>query len=357
MNEVLRELLGFMDGVRGSAVVSFGRWAGPVTEIAQILAAIFAVLQLAFGFGLWAPPRGVVRLPHLSERLAGLASVAIVVWLYVQSRDPSSTVSFLRTAGLTTATLIVAALLYAVAYGLLVFRCSNDKTPYMRGLELQPDAKTVLESRDNSAFGPDSQRQIKAPTRPPDATSYFCGVDRNRPEFVWTIRSLVASNLILLLTYLAMAVSAIVLLISAALAIQEVDIRVETTPAATIARLPADILFDFGSATLRADVDGRLEPIADLIRQRHSDEPVQVVGHTDSIGSDADNLQLSRRRAAAVADWLSRQEGLSTARFAIDGRGESDPVAPNTFPDGADNPEGRRQNRRVIVRIGAAGGA
>jgi outer membrane protein OmpA-like peptidoglycan-associated protein len=77
---------------------------------------------------------------------------------------------------------------------------------------------------------------------------------------------------------------------------------------------------------------------------------VRVDGYTDSVGSDAYNLGLSRRRAAAVSAAL---RGAIPARLAIQarGHGESDPVAPNTR--GADdNPAGRAKNRRVTISYG-----
>ena len=69
-----------------------------------------------------------------------------------------------------------------------------------------------------------------------------------------------------------------------------------------------------------------------------------IDGHTDSIGSEAYNLGLSKRRAEAVASYLQSRGVDLGDRFAINGFGESDPVASN------DTEEGRAQNRRVVVR-------
>ena len=60
---------------------------------------------------------------------------------------------------------------------------------------------------------------------------------------------------------------------------------------------------------------------------------------------------LSERRARAVAQWLTTQGGIEGNRFEPRGYGEAQPVAPNVGPDGTDNPLGRRQNRRVEVRL------
>ena len=77
---------------------------------------------------------------------------------------------------------------------------------------------------------------------------------------------------------------------------------------------------------------------------------VSVEGHTDSIGSDAYNQKLSERRAENVAGTLEK-DGVSAQRVTVKGYGKRYPVAPNTTPDGADNPAGRAKNRRVEVVI------
>jgi outer membrane protein OmpA-like peptidoglycan-associated protein len=81
---------------------------------------------------------------------------------------------------------------------------------------------------------------------------------------------------------------------------------------------------------------------------------VQVDGHTDAVGEDAANLELSTRRAEAVKRWLSTEGGVAESRIRTTGYGESAPVAQNTTPSGADDPDGRAQNRRVVIAAGAA---
>jgi outer membrane protein OmpA-like peptidoglycan-associated protein len=78
--------------------------------------------------------------------------------------------------------------------------------------------------------------------------------------------------------------------------------------------------------------------------------PMQVDGHTDSIGSDAYNQSLSERRAASVKAWLVAHDGVPAAT-PIRGFGKTRPVAPNSKPDGSDAPDGRQKNRRVEVVI------
>ncbi|XVH33180.1 OmpA family protein (plasmid) [Haloferacaceae archaeon DSL9] len=112
--------------------------------------------------------------------------------------------------------------------------------------------------------------------------------------------------------------------------------------------VPADILFDFDSAKLRASAREPLLYLADLLNNRLS-LPVEIEGHTDAIGSPEYNMRLSRRRAEAVHRWFTAANVLGAERCKIRPYGEKNPIAPNTHPDGSDNPEGRRQNRRVTV--------
>jgi outer membrane protein OmpA-like peptidoglycan-associated protein len=107
----------------------------------------------------------------------------------------------------------------------------------------------------------------------------------------------------------------------------------------------SDVLFEFDRARLTPEARATVERIAERISSGRG--PVRVDGHTDSIGSDAYNLRLSRRRAATVTAALRAQLPGGIAIRAR-GFGESRPVAPNTI-SGADNPEGRARNRRVTI--------
>ncbi len=132
------------------------------------------------------------------------------------------------------------------------------------------------------------------------------------------------------------------------------ELKAQPTPQQAISvDLPADVLFDFDQATLRPDAAAPLDKAAELIKS-YAQAPLQVVGHTDSKGTDAYNDDLSLRRAHTVAQALQQR----TARLpqAL-GRGEREPVAPNATPDGRDDPQGRQRNRRVQILIGAVPGA
>jgi outer membrane protein OmpA-like peptidoglycan-associated protein len=125
---------------------------------------------------------------------------------------------------------------------------------------------------------------------------------------------------------------------------------VERTDFGTRVSLAADTLFAFDKATLTPAAEANLARAAEAVRQG-GDGTVTVRGYTDAKGEDAYNRTLSERRATTVAEWLRRQPGLGTRDFATEGRGEADPVAPNTTPGGDDDPQGRARNRRVTIDI------
>jgi outer membrane protein OmpA-like peptidoglycan-associated protein len=114
--------------------------------------------------------------------------------------------------------------------------------------------------------------------------------------------------------------------------------------------LPADILFDFDKADIRADAQGPLHEAAQLLRDK-ARGPVMIQGYTDALGNDGYNQRLSERRARAVEMWFVTREGLASVKFLTSGFGPRNPVAPNRKPDGSDNPEGRQLNRRVTLVI------
>jgi outer membrane protein OmpA-like peptidoglycan-associated protein len=73
---------------------------------------------------------------------------------------------------------------------------------------------------------------------------------------------------------------------------------------------------------------------------------LKIIGHTDSIGSDAYNLDLGLRRARNAKQYFIDSLGV-TAAIEVESLGKTRPAAPNSTPEGRDNPEGRQKNRRV----------
>jgi outer membrane protein OmpA-like peptidoglycan-associated protein len=128
-------------------------------------------------------------------------------------------------------------------------------------------------------------------------------------------------------------------------------IRVQQDEDSTIITIASDILFDFDQDTIRSDAETALQQISAAITKRYPQNSMQIQGHTDSIGSNAYNQNLSERRTVAVKRWLEQQGNVALSRMSTIGYGESRPVASNTNPDGSDNPAGRQSNRRVEIVI------
>ena len=107
--------------------------------------------------------------------------------------------------------------------------------------------------------------------------------------------------------------------------------------------IPSDISFDSG----RADIKPNLRSVLDTFAKglvENSAATVNIIGHTDSTGSDAINNPLSFNRAVATRDYLATR-GVASARFAVDGRGSREPIASNsTVADKA-------KNRRVEIFV------
>ncbi len=104
-----------------------------------------------------------------------------------------------------------------------------------------------------------------------------------------------------------------------------------------------NVFFDFDKAVLKSESYPELNRVAELMKDRPS-LTIEIAGHTDSTGPEAYNMGLSERRAAAVADYLRKQD-ISTERLMVKYFGEAQPVETNTTV------EGRRKNRRVEFKI------
>lgn len=118
----------------------------------------------------------------------------------------------------------------------------------------------------------------------------------------------------------------------------------------TVITLQDGVLFDFGKYDLRPEAKATLTKLATVLNQAKV-PAAQINGHTDSIGDDAFNQDLSEKRASAVATQL-KADGVS-ANLQTHGYGKTQPVADNTNADGSDNPAGRQANRRVEIYIPA----
>jgi outer membrane protein OmpA-like peptidoglycan-associated protein len=103
------------------------------------------------------------------------------------------------------------------------------------------------------------------------------------------------------------------------------------------------IMFDVERAVLKDQYTGELSELSTILN-KYEDTNILLEGHTDSTGSEEYNLDLSKKRAQSVANYLATQN-VNPTRFTIMGYGESQPIASN------ETVEGRAQNRRVEVAI------
>jgi outer membrane protein OmpA-like peptidoglycan-associated protein len=100
------------------------------------------------------------------------------------------------------------------------------------------------------------------------------------------------------------------------------------------------ILFDVNSDRIKPESYGTLKELAGVLSES-ADVKVMIVGHTDSDGDDAANMDLSKRRAGSVKAALVSEFKIDAVRLETDGKGESQPIDKN------DNPAGKANNRRV----------
>jgi OOP family OmpA-OmpF porin len=111
--------------------------------------------------------------------------------------------------------------------------------------------------------------------------------------------------------------------------------------------ISATALFDFNKATLKPEGKTALHDLDERIKAKGAQVvDIDVIGHTDSVGPEEYNMGLSVRRATSVKDYMV-SEGIDAGIIDVSGQGESNPVADNGTN------EGRAQNRRVEIRIGA----
>ncbi len=104
-----------------------------------------------------------------------------------------------------------------------------------------------------------------------------------------------------------------------------------------------DVLFKFDSGSLTPAASQVLDTIVTRLQQKPY-RKIRVEGHTDSLGTESYNLDLSGRRATSVMQYFIRK-GMDTNLIEAEGKGESQPIAPNK------SDEGRRKNRRVEILV------
>jgi outer membrane protein OmpA-like peptidoglycan-associated protein len=125
--------------------------------------------------------------------------------------------------------------------------------------------------------------------------------------------------------------------------LQDSGVSVTRVGDSIVLNMPSNITFDSDESDIKPQFYETLNSVA-LVFQEYDKTYIDVVGHTDSDGSNAYNEDLSRRRAASVARYLAAQD-LNRDRFEVEGRGEEEPIASNS------SARGKSQNRRVEITI------
>ncbi|WP_207495240.1 OmpA family protein [Aridibaculum aurantiacum] len=110
-----------------------------------------------------------------------------------------------------------------------------------------------------------------------------------------------------------------------------------------------NIFFEFDRYKLLPTSYPKLNELVALLKEYPKAE-VEIGAHTDGLGDDSYNMQLSELRAKSVVEYLVTQ-GIEEGRLRAKGYGETMPVAPNKTASGKDNPEGRAKNRRVEFKV------
>lgn len=120
-----------------------------------------------------------------------------------------------------------------------------------------------------------------------------------------------------------------------------VDVRSTTTY--SIYAVDEAVLFASGKSDIQPDAKASLGEVCTSIAQHYPEGNIRVYGYADSVGTSADNKQLSMQRAEAVKSYLMSNCNLPAEKVSVVAEGENKPVASN------DDAKGRQQNRRVRI--------
>lgn len=113
------------------------------------------------------------------------------------------------------------------------------------------------------------------------------------------------------------------------------------------------LYFDFDKWTIRDESTIQMDSVVDFLK-RNNGLIIEIGGHTDNRGHEEYSLRLTKSRAESAMEHLIKK-GIRKKRLTSVGYETSQPIAPNQFDDGKDNPEGRQLNRRVELKIIAEG--
>jgi outer membrane protein OmpA-like peptidoglycan-associated protein len=337
------QVMGYLDLLKPSTLEKLGSYGDWVSWIGQAIAAGLAVLMLAVGR--WAPP--VPAMPSLPAR--GLAIIVAVCLLLMRplTSKVTATVNLWQWCFILLGAGLALSLVYLVVKSVFTFSCDGDPTIRVVGFWLKQQARYVLQGQVAKLKPPYILHRLPSGELdiPPNTKDFFCR-SAKAPDFVWQEWSVHVTRAFLVLVFwLAMAPWPLALFAGSA-ALTQADLK-EDSRSIT---LPSDVLFAFNSADIRETAANSLAHAAETIRAKKISH-ARIEGHTDGRGDADYNLDLSRRRAKAVKDWLVDKEKLGNVAFDVVGYGKANPVADEKTPDKRDDPQGREKNRRVEIQL------
>jgi outer membrane protein OmpA-like peptidoglycan-associated protein len=121
--------------------------------------------------------------------------------------------------------------------------------------------------------------------------------------------------------------------------------QTQVPPPPTDNAVALNVFFEFGSATILKQYYSDLDTLGSVLTQpQYNAYRIRIEGHTDSVGSEGYNQELSEKRAASIKQYLVQRFTIAPDRLTVQGHGEGKPRFTN------DTTEGRGQNRRVEVK-------
>ncbi|SDJ32332.1 OmpA family protein [Natribacillus halophilus] len=112
-------------------------------------------------------------------------------------------------------------------------------------------------------------------------------------------------------------------------------------------QVPNDILFDFDESELKSDAEETIDELIDEFDQLPDDTIIHINGHTDNVGDEDYNMELSEERAESVLDYIEENSDTSDLQFETFGYGETEPLETEADDEEAE----RMENRRVEIVI------
>lgn len=316
---------------------SLGEFKSYAETASTVVSAGIALVSIIAGKYVWAPR--TTGLPGYASQISGVLTGLGLLYLVARSRSVLDAPDFLLWAVILGAVGLVGVILYLFARIVLIIECPGDPTRYVAGLCLKANARKVL--RGDLEGLPPEYGKIGGPP-PTNVQDYFCRSGKD-PNFIWNRGCYALSQILLLLAYFLFIIPLALAIASGGIGMNQ--IKIEKTPTATKIELPASILFAFNKADLQENADTLLQHIASDLKD-HKVRKLRIEGHSDAVGDDAYNKDLSERRAKAVEQWLKTQGGLADVAITAVGLGKADATVPASASDAE-----RAKDRRVTIVV------